>query len=191
MSTDQIIIKNSAPALCGIKPSNLFSLTSDRISVQKLYHWKKEFSKLGMELFELKPSDSLTLFFACDITWIYKIISDFEHAAFFESLGYTISSNPYIMLNQVFTRLVSSGNFPHEIGLFLGYPLEDVKAFIREQGKNCTCTGYWKSYTNISEAKKTFNKFQHCSNKCKQWFDEGYSIPQIIREYKKTVQSVA
>ena len=34
------------------------------------------------------------------------------------------------------------GAFPHEIGLLLGYPVEDVLGFIRYQGKNYLYTGY-------------------------------------------------
>lgn len=34
------------------------------------------------------------------------------------------------------------GAFLHEIGLLLGYPVEDVLGFIRHQGKNYLYTGY-------------------------------------------------
>ena len=39
-----------------------------------------------------------------------------------------------------------AADFPHEIGVFLGYPLEDVVGFIRHRGKCFTCCGCWKSY---------------------------------------------
>ena len=42
--------------------------------------------------------------------------------------------------------------FPHEIGLFLGYPLSDVKGFIDNNGRNYQYCGYWKVYENINEA---------------------------------------
>ena len=38
--------------------------------------------------------------------------------------------------------LEEKGAFPHEIGLLLGYPVEDVLGFIRHQGKNYLYTGY-------------------------------------------------
>ena len=37
----------------------------------------------------------------------------------------------------------TKNDFPHELGLVLGYPPEDVEGFIRHRGKNCLCTGYW------------------------------------------------
>ena len=36
--------------------------------------------------------------------------------------------------------------FPHEIGLFLGYPPEDVRGFIENETRNYKFTGYWKVY---------------------------------------------
>lgn len=45
---------------------------------------------------------------------------------------------------------------PHEIGLFLGYPLDDVKSFIKNKGKNCICCRYWKVYHHPEQAQKTF-----------------------------------
>lgn len=46
--------------------------------------------------------------------------------------------------------------FPHEIGVFLGYPPEDVKAFIKQNGKRAVLCGYWKVYSNIKKAQLQF-----------------------------------
>ena len=46
--------------------------------------------------------------------------------------------------------------FPHEIGVLLGYPAEDVKGFVVNEGKNYLYSGYWKVYGDLSEAKQLF-----------------------------------
>jgi hypothetical protein len=51
-------------------------------------------------------------------------------------------------------------NFPHEVGLFLGYPPEDVEGFIRNEGRNPLDVGYWKVYGNVRRARKTFRMFR-------------------------------
>lgn len=53
-------------------------------------------------------------------------------------------------------------DFPHEIGLFLGYPPEDVEAFIRHRGAGCKLCGYWKVYCDVEAAKKQFAVFDGC-----------------------------
>lgn len=53
-----------------------------------------------------------------------------------------------------------SGEFPHEIGLFLGYPPADVRAFMRDGGRESLVTGYWKVYSNVREATLKFHMFK-------------------------------
>ena len=46
--------------------------------------------------------------------------------------------------------------FPHEIGVFLGYPPEDVAAFIQSGGRDYLCCRYWKVYHNEKRAREIF-----------------------------------
>lgn len=48
------------------------------------------------------------------------------------------------------------GSFPHEIGLFLEYPLEDIEGFIVHQGKHALESGYWKVYGDVERAREVF-----------------------------------
>ena len=52
--------------------------------------------------------------------------------------------------------------FPHEIGIFLGYPLADVQGFISNHGKNCLLCGCWKVYSNPESARRTFANYDRC-----------------------------
>lgn len=49
--------------------------------------------------------------------------------------------------------------FPHEIGVFLGYPKEDVEGFIHNEGRKYLMIGYWKVYSNPSRAKMIFKSY--------------------------------
>lgn len=52
------------------------------------------------------------------------------------------------------------GEFPHEVGILLGYPIADVEGYIRNNGENYQWCGYWKVYHNVEKAKKTAYYFQ-------------------------------
>lgn len=58
-------------------------------------------------------------------------------------------------------RLYCEGriSFPHEIGVFLEYPLDDVRGFLINNGKYCSCSGYWKVYHNVSETLQKFRQY--------------------------------
>lgn len=55
--------------------------------------------------------------------------------------------------------------FPHELGAFLGYPMEDIEGFIENNGENFLCLGYWKVYQNQQAKQELFQKFE----RAKEW----------------------
>ena len=76
-------------------------------------------------------------------------------------------------------RLAQGGAFPHEIGLFLGYPIDDVVAFIANKGRNCLCCGCWKCYTDAEAAQKAFCRFRKCTSVYKRLFACGRTRDQL------------
>ena len=76
-------------------------------------------------------------------------------------------------------RLAGQEGFPHEIGLFLSYPPEDVKGFIENKASNSKCVGTWKVYGNVDRAKALFAQFQRCTDiYCKLW-QAGSSLEEL------------
>ena len=67
--------------------------------------------------------------------------------------------------------------FPHEIGIFLGYPLADVTGFINNKGRNCKCIGTWKVYGDASSASKAFARFNKCSDVYNRLWKSGRIQP--------------
>ena len=78
-----------------------------------------------------------------------------------ESRGYPCGSAEGCVA-RLARRLKENGEFPHEIGLFLGYPPEDVEGFIENRGKNCKCVGCWKVYGDPEQAVRQFARFKKC-----------------------------
>ena len=58
------------------------------------------------------------------------------------------------------THMNQGDGFPHEVGLLLGYPVEDVVGFIEQKGKNYLYSGYWKVYKDVEEKKKLFESYE-------------------------------
>ncbi len=52
--------------------------------------------------------------------------------------------------------------FPHEVGIFLDYPIEDILGYIEHEGKNCQVSGYWKVYSNAQGAMKKISEVFGC-----------------------------
>ena len=77
-------------------------------------------------------------------------------------------------------RIEMSDVFPHEIGVFLGYPLEDVKAFIRFRGAGYKVCGDWKVYGNQASAMHAFHCFRMCRDYCHAQLNKGKSLESLV-----------
>ncbi|MCI8321089.1 MAG: DUF3793 family protein [Dorea sp.] len=71
--------------------------------------------------------------------------------------------------------------FPHEIGVFLDYPLEDVKAFIRNNGRESLLTGYWKVYHAPERARLIFSAYDKARDSAVNEFLIGKDIKEIAK----------
>ncbi|MCR5154354.1 MAG: DUF3793 family protein, partial [Lachnospiraceae bacterium] len=67
-----------------------------------------------------------------------------------------------------------------EIGIFLGYPLEDVKGFIENKGKNYKTCGLWKVYKDENFAKGIFEKCRRCTSLYCKLKAEGNPLEKIV-----------
>ena len=70
-------------------------------------------------------------------------------------------------------------DFPHEIGVILGYPIDDVLSFIENKGKNSIYSGYWKVYHNKNRALKEFEKFDKCRKEYITLFNNGNKVEDL------------
>ena len=76
-------------------------------------------------------------------------------------------------------RFRQGADFPHEIGLFLSYPPEDVRGFVENHACNYKCAGLWKVYSDEARARRIFTRFKRCTDTyCKLW-QAGATIDQL------------
>lgn len=122
------------------------------------------------------------------ILYLYREreIMEYLHAedirSFLREYGYEIDTFCE-MLEHLSDRLLSYSNgeaaFPHEIGIFLGYPLMDVKGFVENNGKNFICSGYWKVYTDVQNALRKFREYDMVREQAIQAVVSGKKIREI------------
>ena len=76
-------------------------------------------------------------------------------------------------------RMRKEAEFPHEVGVFLGYPLADVVGFVRNGGRNCLLCGQWKVYARAQEAAMTFERLRKCKQVYERLFRQGYPLTRL------------
>ena len=76
--------------------------------------------------------------------------------------------------------MLEKKDFPHELGLILGYPPEDVEGFVSQQGKNSLYTGYWKVYKDTEAKKALFDRFEYAKEILIHLLSCGIGMKEII-----------
>ena len=77
-------------------------------------------------------------------------------------------------------RICEAQGFPHEIGLFLGYPPEDVEGFMEYGGRNYKLNGYWKVYSDEYRARTLFERYTKCRDAVCRRLMSGYTLGQLF-----------
>ena len=142
--------------------------------------WHALLAPRGVTVRVLKscPVTGAVLVYVYRPTQVAAILQRGDVQDFLQSEGYT-PGNAESMLAQLSRRLCCEEDFPHEIGVFLGYPLADVIGFIQNRGKNFTACGYWKVYTDPSAAQKAFDRYKKCERIYARCYYNGTPIRQL------------
>ena len=185
MSFDKMMIHHCAPTLCDIKPGNIFFVNRRDFSKAVFDKWYQALYFRGILCTAIELSDTSIAVYVCNVSWVRKILEDLFVHAYLLGKGYH-GYGVFEFVETFKSRLQSEEGFPHEIGVALGYPVDDVIEFENNEGKNCKYCGCWKSYTAVEKAKKCHCNYKNCSLLCEKLYSEGYSLDQIISRYKKT-----
>ena len=179
--SEDLLIRHCSPTLAGIKTGNLFSCAcSSREELTKdLCRLNRKLVPRGIRVLPLRVRKGRALIYAYRPNALESDLTDQRARALLLKYGY-VPENPNGCVVHLIHRLRSEGEFPHEIGVFLGYPLEDVVGFIRNRGRNYTCCGYWKAYGDPEAAQKRFDQYRRCTAACCEQFRKGTAITQLI-----------
>ncbi len=177
---ERYFVEHCAPTLASIKCANLFSYTfADRQEFETiLSQWNSQFQPKGIQLQVLRVRENKALVYMFRPRKIELLMQDREVADFLAQYGYTDLS-PQAVVNRLAARIQDTDSFPHEVGIMLGYPLDDVKSFIVNKGRNYRLMGLWKVYHNENEAVKTFARFKKCRDVYTSLYDGGRTIMQM------------
>jgi len=179
---ERYLIGHCAPALAGIKTANLFDMkvASEEVLNAQIDQWNTWLMPRGLTLRCLRYRNQKALVYAYRRSRLETDLSHPETAEFMKRFGYE-QTDPDYAISRLAKRIREEDEFPHEIGLFLGYPLGDVIGFIENAGQNCKCCGCWKVYCNECEAVKLFAQYRKCREVYMRLWSQGRSVLQMCR----------
>lgn len=166
-----------APILSGSKAANIMTVTVhefDRIGYL--------LEGTGIRYRFLKTKGDKGILYLYREKRLQQYLEKEEIQEFLSEYGYD-EVNIAKMLNLLSKRIQMYNDqdavFPHEIGVFLEYPLGDVKGFLANEGKNFMYSGYWKVYQDLQGAVRRFTQYDMERELTIQALMQGKSIWEI------------
>ena len=180
--SEEYVVRQCAPTLAGIKTGSLFPCPyqSRQALMGEIRALNRRLSPKGLILLPVRYLDGKALLYLYRPSNLRQDLKDRLAAQVLEQAGYSCSKSEQCVVRLI-RRLKENEDFPHEIGLFLSYPPEDVKGFIDNGAENYKLAGMWKVYGDEEAAKRTFALYKRCTRAYREDYLRHRSLERLIR----------
>ena len=140
--SEEILIRQGAPTLAGIKTGSLFPCPcEDREDLlADIRRLNRRLSPKGLCLLPIRFLAGRALLYLYRPAELRRDLRDARVSELLRQAGYEDESCARCVA-RLACRFRESGEFPHKVGLFLSYPPEDVKGFIAHRANDFKCAG--------------------------------------------------
>lgn len=181
---EQLVLIHCAPVLCRVKPASIISCCRyDHETIDDaLVEIQKQLARHGCLLVEVcRCEHHITLFIyqRWILTAYLSAPGVSEYLAF---KGYTATHDIDEVIHMLIRRYRQQKTVPHEVGVFLGYPLEDVLKFEKHNGRDYKICRYWKVYSDESQAERIFDCYDRCRAKVCELMDTGLAFEDVLKK---------
>jgi len=175
---EQTIALHCAPALAGIKPANLVSIRKHADVDAQIHAMNLQMSARGIRIERIGATARRCILLVYRTKKLKAHLSQPEASAFLNVCGYPVAGEALAAVEYLKQRIKTCRTFPHEIGVFLGYPIDDIKGFM--EGKPCLMSGYWKVYADPEKAKRLFARYMKCREAVYRRVARGESLGAVF-----------
>ena len=184
---ERSVVYHCAPALVGLRPACLISLpAAEYPALPRLAAaYSRQLARRGVRMEVLCRCRRRFLLLVYRPALLERCLSSPQVAGLLAEAGYPAGASPAALLRRLSGRIAAGGGFPHELGLFLGYPPEDVVGFMTHGGSGCRLCGEWKVYQDVEGARQQFRKFALCRSALCARLERGCSLLSLLGAAKR------
>ena len=176
---NETLIRCCAPTMACLKTGNMFTCAFDSWEEMKaeLRRLNGRLRQKGLRILPLRWREGKALLYLYRPTMLKRDLEDPLSRKLLSECGYA-SCNASLCLARLMARLRNGEDFPHEVGLFLGYPPADVDGFMHRKEHYKLC-GLWKVYDDVEGALRQFERCRHCTKVYLNRYAQGYSLERL------------
>ena len=158
-----------AEVLAGVKPANLISIGNrPQPCGRNLYQlWQSHHEGLaarlaGLTTMVLQNKERALLLLCYNNDQLERHLAHAGIRTLLRKAGYEADAAKEALLDELCRRIGNNDSFPHEIGLFIGYPAKDVAAFMGLVKLPFACQCLWKVYGNPEQSLDLAEQYRCC-----------------------------
>ena len=178
--SEEYLIEYGAPTLAGLKTGSLFSCPVEEQEnfIQEIRKLNGCLNRKGLWLIPMKLEGKRALLYLFRPEKLKEDLSEDITRKLLLERGYPAEDGKCCVAELI--RRVRRGKcFPHEIGLFLGYPPEDVKGFMEQGSRKAKCCVGWQVFGDEEKARKTAALHRKCTECYKRCWENGSSLERL------------
>jgi len=171
------VVTQCAPVLKGVKISNLITMKPG--GWRKIRAYLKKSRIICIPLYADAEKEVLFLY---RYEQLERHLKNREVREFLRGCGYESFEVASVLVRLRRRYRLYAGiskEFPHELGVLLGYPVGDVQGFIDNRGENSLTSRYWKVYQNPKEAERIFDLYDRVKEQALKEIMCGQSLSHV------------
>ena len=175
--SEEMVVQQAAPTLAGIKTGSLFPCpcAEKDALLGEIRAFNRRYLSRGLCLLPLRFTEGKALLYLYRPAALQRDLRAQTAEALLADAGYPCGSCGGCVARLV-QRMREAAEFPHEVGLFLGYPPEDVRGFMENRAAGFKLIGCWKVYGDVDAAREKFKSFESCTRRSR-----GKALDEIIQ----------
>lgn len=177
-----LITYSISPTISGYKPASIINISNKYKSMYDLWckYGEEYMSGINLKAFKIFSTDSSLILLFYNEVFLSRVLFCKDNMDFLNKFGYSSDMSLLDSLNLLKERYRSSC-CPHEMGIFLGIPLPDVKDFMYGNDKKCVCCGYWKVYNDREQALYTFENYNRSKHNFIKLIRKKMEIVKVVK----------
>ena len=178
--SETTLVRCCAPTLAGLKTGSLFNCRYEQQEklLREVAQLNRDLRPRGLRILPLRFFGKRVLLYLYRPEKLARDLRHKQAKPILSEAGYE-STDCETCIRHLVCRLHDGGGFPHEVGLFLGYPPEDVRGFIENRAQNYKLAGDWKVYGDPEHARRVFEQYKKCTQCYCKALDAGIALCQL------------
>ena len=184
------LVRQSGLVIAGVKPAAVFgfrpraSRCQDDMVSRAIDAYARRFAAEGVMMHLLGERGGAQMLVVWRPRLVAKLLESASNRDFLTRRALPATGADALMralAERMIACYARHAEFPHEVGLVLGFPLEDVEGFIADGGRGSIARGRWRVYGDPRVARKRFERLERVERHVRRLYSEGVPMRELLR----------